>query len=61
MNKDIIKESLEVQLPTIWTVEKAEQSSVESEDEKQRRSRVRRKKIQSRKMLGKSRNAVFFQ
>ena len=58
--------------PTIWRVEKAEQSIVESEDEKQRReakseerryncAKVRTKKIHTREMLGKLRNAMFFQ
>ena len=44
--------SLEVKLPTIWTDEKAEKS---------RRERVRRKKMQMRGKVGKSRNTVFFQ
>ena len=60
-----------MKLPTIWRVEK-QSREVESEDEKQRReveseerrykcAKVRRKKIHTREMLGKSRNAVFFQ
>ena len=60
-----------MKLPTIWRVE--EQSrEVESEDEKQRReveseerrykcAKVRRKKIHTHEMLGKSQNAVLFQ
>ena len=67
----IFKGSLEVKLPTIWRVEK-QSREVESEDEKQRReveseertykrAKVRRKKIHTREMLGKLRNAVFFQ
>ena len=44
-----------MKLPTIWRVEK-QSREVESEE-----SRVSRKKIQVREMLGKSRNAVFFQ
>ena len=66
----VIKGSLEVKLPTIWGVEQ-QSREVESEDEKQRReveseerryncAKVRRKKIRTREMLGKSRNAVFF-
>ena len=51
----MIEGSLEVQLPTIWRDEK---QSREAESEE---SRVRRKKMHARKMLGKSRNAVFFQ
>ena len=60
-----------MKLPTIWRVEKKSRE-VESEDEKQRReveqeerrynyAKVRRKKIQTREMLGRSRIAVFFQ
>ena len=67
----IIEGSLEVKLPTIWRDEKRSRE-VESEDAKQRRgveseerryncTKVRRKKIHARKMLGKSRNAAFFQ
>ena len=50
----IIEGSLEVKLPTIWTDEK--QSRAEAE----RRERVRRKKMQMREKVGKSRNTVFF-
>ena len=50
-----IEGSLEVKIPTIWTDEK--QSSAQAE----RRERVRRKKMQMREKVGKSRNTVFFQ
>ena len=50
----MIEGSLEVEPPTIWRDEK---QSREAESEE---SRVNRKKIQSREMVGKSRNAVFF-
>jgi len=50
----IIEGSLEVKLPTIWTVEKAEVRRV-------RREKIRRKKMQMREKIGKSRNTVFFQ
>ena len=51
----IIEGSLEVKLPTIWTDEK--QSRAEAE----RRERFhRRKKMQVREKVGKSRNTVFF-
>ena len=45
-----IEGSLEVKLPTIWTHEKAEVG----------RERVRRKKMQAREKVEKSRNTVFF-
>ena len=54
--------SLEVQRLTIWTVEKQtrdEKSSQKKED--QHASRVTRKKIRMRQLLGKSRITVFFQ
>ena len=56
----VIKGSLEVKLPTIWTDEK------QSREEAQRRERleerrVRRKKMQMREKVGKSRNTLFFQ
>ena len=50
----IIEGSLEVKLPTIWTDEK------QSREEAERRERVRRKKMQVREKVGKSRNTVFF-
>ena len=59
LNK-MIEGSLEVKLPTIWTDEK------QSREEAQRRERleerrVRRKKMEMREKVGKSRNTVFFQ
>jgi hypothetical protein len=51
----MIEGSLEVKLPTIWTDEK------QSREEAERRERVRRKKMQMREKVGKSRNTVFFQ
>jgi hypothetical protein len=51
----LIEGSLEVKLPTIWTDEK--QSRAEAET----RERGRRKKIQMREKVGKSRFTVFFQ
>ena len=50
----IIEGSLEVKLPTIWTDEK------QSKEEAERRERVRRKKMQMREKVGKSRNTAFF-
>ena len=52
---ELIEGSLEVKLPTIWTDEK------QSREEAERRERVRRKKMQMREKVGKSRNTVFFQ
>ena len=51
----IIEGSLEVKLPTIWTDKK------QSREEAERRERVRRKKMEMREKVGKSRNTVFFQ
>ena len=51
---ELIEGSLEVKLPTIWTDEK------QSREEAERRERVRRKKMQMREKVGKSRNTVFF-
>ena len=56
----MIEGSLEVKLPTIWTDEK------QSREEAQRRERleerrVRRKKMEMREKVGKSRDTVFFQ
>ena len=59
----MVEGSLEVKLPTIWTDEKQRWA----ESEKRRRKKitnwesVRRKKIQVREKVGKSRNTVFFQ
>jgi hypothetical protein len=57
---ELIEGSLEVKLPTIWTDEKQrwEESEKRREEETER---VRRKKIQVREKVGKSRNTVFFQ
>ena len=57
----LIKGSLEVKLPTIWTDEKAEVGRVREEKKKedQRRERVRGKKMQVREQVEKSRNTVF--
>ena len=61
----IVKGSLEVKLPTIWTDEKAEVGRAKEEKrreekrreekkkEDKRRKRVRRKKMQVRKKVGK--------
>jgi len=62
----IFEGSLEVKLPTIWTNEKQrwEESEKRREEKKkvdQRRESLRRKKIQVREKVGKSRNTVFFQ
>jgi hypothetical protein len=51
----VIEGSLEVKLPTILTDEK------QSREEAERRERVRRKKMQMREKVGKSRNTAFFQ
>ena len=51
---EIIEGSLEVKLPTIWTVEK--QRWEESEEK-----RSEKKKMQAREKVGKSRNTAFFQ
>ena len=56
----LVEGSLEVKLPTIWTDEK--QRWEESEEERRSKSeRLRRKKVQVREKIGKSRNTVFFQ
>jgi len=60
----ITEGSLDVKLPTIWTEGKAEVGTVregEKKREDQGRERVRRKKMQVRKKVGKSRNTAFFQ
>ena len=51
----MIEGSLEVKLPTIWTDEK------QSREEAERRERVRRKKMQVREKVEKSRSTVFFE
>ena len=62
----IIEGSLEVNLSTTWTDQKAEVGRVreekrreEKKKEDQRRERVRRKKMQVREKVGKSQNTVF--
>ena len=50
----LIEGSLEVKPPTIWRDEKAVSR------EKSQREKIRRKKMQVREKVGKSRNAVFF-
>jgi hypothetical protein len=60
----IIEGSLEVKLPTIWTDEKQSRAEAEKRKirrEKSRTERVRRKNMQIREKVGKSRNTVFFQ
>ena len=56
----IIEGSLEVKLPTIWTDEKQSREEAEKRERLEER-RVRRKKMQMREKVGKSRNTVFFQ
>ena len=56
----IIEGSLEVKLPTIWTDEKQSREEAERRERLEER-RVRRKKVQMREKVGKSRNTVFFQ
>ena len=53
--------SLEVKLPTIWTDEKQSREEAERRGrlEERRVERVRRKKVQMREKVGKSRNTVF--
>jgi len=55
-----IEGSLEVKLPTIWTDEK-QRWEVSEKRREEERERVRRKKIQVREKVGKSRTLVFFQ
>ena len=55
-----IEGSLEVKLPTIWTDEKQSRGEAERRGRLEER-RVRRKKMQMREKVGKSRNTVFFQ
>ena len=56
----ILEGSLEVKLPTIWTDEKQSREEAERRERLEER-RVRRKKMQMREKVGKSRNTVFFQ
>ena len=56
----IFEGSLEVKLPTIWTDGKAEVGRVREEKRREEeRKSLRRKKIQVREKVGKSRNTVF--
>ena len=57
---EIIEGSLEVKLPTMWTDEKQSREEAERRERLEER-RVRRKKMQMREKVGKSRNTVFFQ
>jgi hypothetical protein len=54
----LIEGSLEVKLPTIWTDEK---QSREEAERRERLEELRRKKMQMREKVGKSRNTAFFQ
>jgi hypothetical protein len=56
----LIEGSLEVKLPTIWTDEKQRWEESEKRREVER-ERVRRKKIQVREKVAKSRFTVFSQ
>ena len=55
----LIEGSLEVKLPTIWTDEKQRWEETDKRREEERES-LRRKKIQVREQVGKSRNTAFF-
>ena len=60
----MIEGSLEVKLPTIWTVGKGEAGRVREDKRRRKKIReekVRRKKRQVREKVGKSRFTVFFQ
>ena len=57
---DIIEGNLEVKLPTIWTNEKQSREEAERRERLEER-RVRRKKMQMREKVGKSRNTALFQ
>ena len=63
----MIEGSLEVKLPTIWTDEKQRREEAERRErleerrvEEKDRERVRRKKMQMREKVGKSRNICVF-
>ena len=56
----VIEGSLEVKLLTIWADEKQRWEESEKRREEERES-LRRKKMQVREKVGKSRNTVFFQ
>ena len=55
----IFEGSSEVKLPTIWTDGKAEVGRVREEKRREERKSLRRKKIQVREKVGKSRNTMF--
>ena len=57
---EMVEGILEVKLPTIWTDEKQSREEAERRERLEER-RVRRKKIQMREKVGKSRNTVFLQ
>ena len=61
----MIEGSLEVKLPTIWREMKGRDGKSQRREEKkkenQNRESLRRKRIQVREKVGKSRNTVFFQ
>ena len=59
-NRCMVEGSLEVKLPAIWTDEKQSREEAERRERLEER-RVRRKKMQMREKVGKSRNTVFFQ
>ena len=56
----LIEGSLKAKLPTIWTDEKQSREEAERRERLEER-RVRRKKMQMREKVGKSRFTVFFQ
>ena len=58
--RDLVEGSLEVKLPTIWRDEKQSRAEAERRERLEER-RGRRKKMQMREKVGKSRNTVFFQ
>ena len=60
LDNTFIEGSLEVKLPTIWTDEKQSREEAERRERFEER-RVRRKNMQMREKVGKSRNTVFFQ
>ena len=57
----MIEGTLEVELSTIWTDEKQRRWEESAKRREEERESLRRKKIQARKKVGKSRNTVFFQ
>ena len=57
IHQSIIEGSLEVKLPTIWTDEKQSREEAERRERLEER-KVRRKKMQMREKVGKSRNTL---